>query len=60
MIEVADSNAWIECVDSIRGFNAWIQCGFNVWIQYAQSLHSLNVIAVKIEMKLPRTLSVQY
>ena len=52
MIEVADLNAWIECADSMRGFN--------VRIQYAESLHSLNVIAVKIEMKLSRTLSVQY
>lgn len=52
MIEVADSNAWIECADSMRGFN--------VRIQYAESLHSLNVIAAKIEMKLSRTLSVQY
>lgn len=42
----------IEVADSMCGFNARIQC--------AQSLHSLKVFVALIEIKFPRTLSVQY
>ncbi len=42
----------IEVADSMRGLNALNQC--------AQSLHSLKVFVALIEIKFPRTLSVQY